>query len=217
MLLCDKMEFATIIQRLAQVVGDVDCRSDKLVLSRIQSELASVVQRNTPQHPITDPDMEFLLCARRAFLRPDVIFRAFVLKEQACLDEVGEWIHDAKIHAKVHPVEPPHIMVDPFVLGTEQEQAREEPKSPKNRDRCDTYGMDMDGILEQEVNGASRSIDISCGSDEPCLDLETKEKVVQKTRHSRASEREAPRRPDIERRRSHIKKVIANNLRDSFF
>lgn len=207
-MLSDKMEFVTIIQRLAQVVGDVDCRSDKLVLSRIQSKLASVVQLNTSQHnPTNDPDMEFLLCARRAFLRPDVMFRAFVLKEQACLDEVGEWIHDAKILNEVHPVEPPHTVVDPFVLGTEQ--AREEPKSPENQD----------WILEHEIIGASRSIDISCATDEPCLDLEAHEKAPQKTRHSRASasEREATRRPDIERRRSHIKKVIANNLRDSFF
>lgn len=197
---------STILARLRGIVTEVDCdASGNLTLFVIQDRLTWLVAR--------DKDVGLLHCARRAFSRPDILFLAFHAEDPGALQEVQGWVHEVQ---GLPPSDMGHgealdeVLPTALSLSLSMSQDAESEWVEPLPASLITPSPEIFAVEDQGFPTPVSAL--PAPRERWDIPVEVLVPVLKPC--------ESPtrvKRADVERRRKHIKKIIANNLRDSFF
>lgn len=186
-----------LLNKLKEVVNDVGCDDNDRVLRHIQERLVAVVARGC--------DHGFLACARLAFVRPDVLFQAFHTLDQVAVDHVHGWVTNA---VAVVPTEegtmealgvPTNEKVDLAFIAHELH-------TPIQDIIYHVQQQFLPNVASMDATDPASDCHTTHVTPEPAVLEPLPKHLKDKLRHV-----------DEKKRRSHIKRVMAQNLRDSFF
>lgn len=191
-----------LLLKLAKLVTDTDCDSDVLTLRRIQQSLVSVAGQ--------DDDDFFIKCARCAFPRPDVLYEAFHVGNQDALVQVREWIIQAHTREAHGTLQNAVLAAIPDDLVIQATDSSEHSSQDLADNIVETICLPQETVNPCEAHEAADIVSTMLSVADPLRDV--------RVSHSASKlRRSLSRVADVEKCRSKIKRVMANNLRDSFF